>query len=172
MNHQKGDIWHLLSFCFWMTAGFSFNVFLIMKISGFTSVFGALLFLLAFRAVTAHSYIHVNIFQHIGLPMYELKSRPVKLYQMSTGVLNLERNVLLDYIMGHTLVYCHIEHHLFPMLSDYMVLKIRPLVKQFMLDNGLPYHERPYMERLRYFFHKYDELMVKAPPFTHYVGIQ
>ena len=150
----------------------TFNVYLIMKISGFTSILNAVMFLLGYRAVTSLSYIHINIFQHIGLPMYTLKDRPVKLYQMSTGVLNLHRNFYLDWIMGHALVYCHIEHHLFPTLSDNMVLKIRPVVKQFWLSNGLPYHERPYMERLRYFVDKYEELMVKAPPFTHYVGIQ
>ena len=104
--------------------------------------------------------------------MYTLKDRPSKLYQMSTGVLNLNRNLYLDWIMGHTLVYCHIEHHLFPAYSDNMVLKIRPLVKQFMLEHGLPYTEKPYMERLSYFVDKYEDLMVKAPPFTHYVGLQ
>ncbi|KAF6030903.1 FADS6 [Bugula neritina] len=143
-----------------------------MKLTGYTSVFYTLLFMFSYRAVTMLAYIHINIFQHIGLPMYTLKDRPSKLYQMASGVLNLHRNPVLDWIMGHTLVYCHIEHHLFPTLSDCMVLKIRPLVKKYMLDNGLPYNERPYLETLSYFMEKYEELMVKAPPFSHYVGLQ
>ena len=124
------------------------------------------------RAILAGPYIHVNIFQHIGLPMYSQKSRPVRLYQMSTGVLNLSRNPLLDRVFGHSLINCHIEHHLFPRLSDYMCLKIKPLVKEYLTNNGLPYHERDYLERLKMFTLKYDEYMVKAPPITRFVGIQ
>lgn len=143
-----------------------------MAITGYTTVLSAALFMFAFRAVHTISYIHINIFQHIGLPMYVLKDRPSKLYQMSTGVLNLNRNMALDWMMGHTLVSCHVEHHLFPTLSDNMALKVRPLVKRFMLENGLAYHERQYAERFWHFLEKYEELMVKAPPFTHYVGLQ
>ncbi|XP_067944600.1 fatty acid desaturase 6-like [Watersipora subatra] len=172
LKELKGQVKETASFLFWMTVGFVANVALVMRISGYQTPLNAALFLFAFRAVTALHYVHINIFQHIGLPMYTLKDRPAKLYQMSTGVLNINRNVYLDWIMGHTLVYCHIEHHLFPNLSDCMVLKIRPIVKQFMLSNGLPYHEKPYMERLNYFVDKYEELMVKAPAFTHYVGLQ
>lgn len=172
LKHLRGRIAEAASFCFWAGTGLALNVFLIMRIAGYTSVLNAILFLLAYRALTSLSYIHINIFQHIGLPMYTLEDRPAKLYQMSTGVLNLYGNPILNWIMGHTLVFCHIEHHLFPSLSDNMALKVRPIVKQFLLDNGLPYHEKPYMERLSYFVDKYEELMVKAPPFTHYVGLQ
>ena len=172
LQHLKGRIRLSMLFCFWLCAGLAFNILLIMNISGYNSVFNAVLFLFGYRAVPMPNCIHINIFQHIGLPMYTLKDRPSKLYQMSTGVLNLNRNFYLDWIMGHTSVYCHIEHHLFPAYSDNMVLKIRPLVKQFMLENGLPYTEKSYMERLSYFIDKYEDLMVKAPPFTHFVGLQ
>lgn len=172
LKELKGQVWETIKFICWCGLGMAFNIWLCMAITGYSKVLNAAIFLFSFRAVTMLSYIHINIFQHIGLPMYTLKDRPRKIYQMSTGVLNLNSNVLHDWLFGHTLFYCHIEHHLFPTLSDNMVLKIRPLVKQFMLDHDLLYHERPYMERLWHFVEKYDELMVKAPPFTHFVGLQ
>lgn len=46
---------------------------------------------------------------------------------MSHGVLNLPRNLLLDWMFGHSLINCHVEHHLFPQLSDHMCLKVRLL---------------------------------------------
>lgn len=99
-------------------------------------------------------------------------SRPVRIYQMATGVLNLSRNRLLDIVFGHSFVNCHVEHHLFPKLSDNMCLKIKPLVKSYLLENGLPYNEDSYTTMLDTFVKKYDELMVNAPPVTHFVGLQ
>ena len=162
----------MVAFIINFSIGLTVNLYLIMALSGFTSIFSATIFLFTIRAILSFSYIHINIFQHIGLPMYKLESRPAKVYQMSTGVLNLHSNVLLNWVMGHSLISCHIEHHFFPTLSDNMCLKVRPAVKKFLLDCGLPYHERPYMERLSVFLEKYEELMVKAPPISHFVGLQ
>ena len=62
--------------------------------------------------------------QHIGLPMFSSTTRPKRIYQMTHGVLNLPRNPLLDWTFGHSLINCHVEHHLFPFLSDNMCLKV------------------------------------------------
>lgn len=43
---------------------------------------------------------------------------------MTHGVLNLPRNPVLDWTFGHSLINCHVEHHLFPFLSDHMCLKV------------------------------------------------
>lgn len=43
---------------------------------------------------------------------------------MSLGVLNLPRLPVLDWAFGHSLISCHVEHHLFPWLSDNMCLKV------------------------------------------------
>ena len=43
---------------------------------------------------------------------------------MSLGVLNLPRLPVLDWAFGHSLISCHVEHHLFPRLSDNMCLKV------------------------------------------------
>ncbi|XP_026989753.1 fatty acid desaturase 6 isoform X5 [Tachysurus fulvidraco] len=132
----------------------------------------ALLVMLLSRAMFSIPYIHVNIFQHIGLPMFSQSRRPKRIYQMSHGVLNLSRNPLLDWTFGHSLINCHVEHHLFPSLSDNMCLKVKPIVSQFLKAKALPYQEDDYLSRLRLFFHSYQELMVFAPPITELVGVQ
>ncbi|XP_046709107.1 fatty acid desaturase 6 isoform X2 [Silurus meridionalis] len=140
-------------------------------VSGFTCS-SALLVMLLSRGMFSIPYIHINIFQHIGLPMFSPNRRPKRIYQMSHGVLNLSRNRLLDWIFGHSLINCHVEHHLFPSLSDNMCLKVKPIVSQFLKSKALPYQEDGYFSRLRLFFHKYQELMVFAPPITELVGVQ
>lgn len=154
-----------------MPIGLAINFYLLMRISGFT-FWGAVMITLVYRATLSIPYIHVGIFQHIGLAMYSKDSRPKRIYQMSTGVLNLPRNVFLDYTFGHSIVSCHVEHHLFPKLSDNMCLKVKPVVSKFLLETGLLYYEDTYMNRLGLFIDKYNDLMVNAPPISHFVGIQ
>jgi len=117
-------------------------------------------------------YIHINIFQHIGLCMYVNENRPDRITQISTGVLNLPRNPLLDFNFGHSLISCHIEHHLFPFLSDTMCLKIQPTVRKYFKEHGLAYNERTYVNRFRLFFNDYEKLMVNAPYITEFIGIR
>ena len=79
------------------------NLWLLLHVSG-CSLWRSLAVMLVSRAVLSVPYIHVNIFQHIGLPMFALKDRPKTIYQMSTGVLNLSRNPVLDYCFGHSIM--------------------------------------------------------------------
>ncbi|XP_041432142.1 fatty acid desaturase 6-like [Xenopus laevis] len=78
------------------------------------------------RSMMAIPFIHVNIFQHIGLPMFSPTQCPWRLKIMTRSMLNLTRNLILDWTYGHSLISCHVEHHLFPMLSDHMCLKMKP----------------------------------------------
>ncbi|GFO07784.1 fatty acid desaturase 6-like [Plakobranchus ocellatus] len=152
-------------------SGLAVHLYLLTYVSGL-GIGGAFLAIFLSRNVLAVPYIHVNIFQHIGLPMYSQKHRPKKIYQMTTGVLNLPRNIVLDYCFGHSIISCHTEHHLFPRLSDNMCLKVKPMVRQFCLDRGLPYHEDTYTSRMLHFLKNYNSLMVDAPPITKFVGLQ
>ncbi|XDV44006.1 hypothetical protein PO909_012371 [Leuciscus waleckii] len=93
--------------------GFFSQYYLLRCVSGL-SCSSALLVMLLCRAMFSLPYIHVNIFQHIGLPMFSATSRPKRIYQMTNGVLNLPRNPVLDWTFGHSLIRCHVEHHLFP----------------------------------------------------------
>ncbi|XP_074870804.1 pre-mRNA splicing regulator USH1G isoform X1 [Carettochelys insculpta] len=155
-----------------MCLGLYTHYWLLVNVSGFQSVWSALFCMLITRSLLAHPYIHVNIFQHIGLPMFSADKKPKRIHLMSLGVLNLPRNALLDWSFGHSIISCHVEHHLFPNLSDNMCLKIKPLVSQYLKKKKLPYNEDSYMSRLRLFLHSYEELMVHAPPITELVGIQ
>ncbi|XP_075025827.1 fatty acid desaturase 6 isoform X2 [Calonectris borealis] len=144
-----------------MLVGLYCHYWLLLHISGFQSPWSALLCMLLTRSLLAHPYIHVNIFQ-----------KPKRIHLMSLGVLNLPRNALLDWSFGHSLISCHVEHHLFPSLSDNMCLKIKPIVSQYLKQKKLPYNEDTYTSRLRLFLQRYEELMVHAPPITELVGIQ
>lgn len=155
-----------------MSLGLCCHYCLLRHVSGFQSPWSALLCMLLTRSLLAHPYIHVNIFQHIGLPMFAADRKPRRIQQMSLGVLNLPRNALLDWCFGHSLISCHVEHHLFPSLSDNMCLKIKPVVSQYLKEKRLPYNEDTYGSRLQLFLQKYEELMVHAPPITELVGIQ
>ncbi|XP_049625631.1 fatty acid desaturase 6 [Suncus etruscus] len=148
------------------------HYWLLRHVSAFQSVGSALLCMLVTRSLLAHPYLHVNIFQHIGLPMFSLKTKPRRIHMMSLGVLNLPRLPVLDWAFGHSIISCHVEHHLFPTLSDNMCLKVKPVVSQFLKEKQLPYNEDSYGARFRLFLSRYEELMVQAPPITELVGLQ
>lgn len=56
--------------------------------------------------------------------MFSRDKKPQRIHMMSLGVLNLPRLPLLDWAFGHSIISCHVEHHLFPRLSDNMCLKV------------------------------------------------
>ncbi|XP_013870310.1 fatty acid desaturase 6 [Austrofundulus limnaeus] len=173
LTHLDGCslVWRLRTVLM-VVLGLYSQYWLLINVSGFRSVHGALLCMLVCRAMFSVPFIHVNIFQHVGLPVFSVKKTPKRIYQMTHGVLNLPRNFLLDWTFGHSLISCHVEHHLFPFLSDNMCLKVKPLVSRYLTQKKLPYQEDTYLSRLRLFFHKYQELMVLAPPITELVGVQ
>lgn len=154
-----------------VSLGLGSHLWILVDFCGF-SFLSALGLMFLTRNIFSLPYIHVNIFQHIGLSMFAPDQRPRRIYQMSHGVLNLPRNPVLDWTFGHSLISCHIEHHLFPTLSDNMCLKVKPVVCRFLKTKSLPYQQDSYLSRLQLFFHKYQELMVLAPPITELVGIQ
>ena len=166
-----GRWWSIAKLLCVASAGYFIHFCMFHYVAGL-SLSGSILCMVTTRSVLAIPYIHVNIFQHIGLPMYDIKKRPKRLYQLASAALNLPRNPLLDYSFGHSIVSCHVEHHLFPRLSDNMCLKIKPLVSSYLKNNGLPYNEATYIAKLTKFYKEYDELMVKAPPITELIGIQ
>lgn len=171
LNMLAGRWWSKARFLCVILAGYVMHVCLFHYVAGL-SILRAILCNISVRSVFSIPYIHVNIFQHIGLPMYDVRKRPKRLYQLASAALNLPRNPLLDYSFGHSIISCHVEHHLFPRLSDNMCLKIKPVVSSYLKNNGLPYNEATYLSQLRKFYNNYDELMVQAPPITEFIGIQ
>ncbi|XP_004693432.1 PREDICTED: fatty acid desaturase 6 [Condylura cristata] len=155
-----------------ISLGLYSHYWLLLNLSGFKSPGSALGCMLATRSLLAHPYLHVNIFQHIGLPMFSLDTKPRRIHMMSLGVLNLPRLPVLDWAFGHSIVSCHVEHHLFPRLSDNMCLKVKPVVSRFLREKQLPYNEDSYLARFRLFLSRYEEFMVHTPPITELVGLQ
>ncbi|XP_008586490.1 PREDICTED: fatty acid desaturase 6 [Galeopterus variegatus] len=155
-----------------ISLGLYSHYWLLLNVSGFKSPRSALVCMFLTRSLLAHPYLHVNIFQHIGLPMFSRDTKPRRIHMMSLGVLNLPRLPVLDWAFGHSLISCHVEHHLFPKLSDNMCLKVKPVVSRFFHEKQLPYNEDSYLSRLRLFLSHYEELMVQAPPITELVGLQ
>lgn len=51
-------------------------------------------------------------------------------------------------------------------------LQVKPVVSKYLTEKKLPYQQDSYLSRLNLFFHKYQELMVFAPPITELVGVQ
>lgn len=166
-----GHWWSQARFLCVLLSGHVMHFCLFRYVSGLSALW-SILCNFTVRIVFVIPYIHVNIFQHIGLPMYDVNKRPKRLYQLASAVLNLQRNPLLDYNFGYSFFSCHIEHHLFPCLSDNMCLKIQPVVSSYFKKHGLPYNEATYTSQLRKFYDNYEELMVKAPPITELVGLQ
>ncbi|KAF5919466.1 hypothetical protein HPG69_006066 [Diceros bicornis minor] len=155
-----------------ISLGLYSHYWLLLNVSGFKSPGSALACMLITRSLLAHPYLHVNIFQHIGLPMFSQDKKPRRIHMMSLGVLNLPRLPVLDWAFGHSIISCHVEHHLFPRLSDNMCLKVKPVVSQFLHEKQLPYNEDSYLARFWLFLSRYEELMVQAPPITELVGLQ
>ncbi|OCT60657.1 fatty acid desaturase 6 [Xenopus laevis] len=156
---------------FFISLGLLGHCWLLARISGL-GVGSAIGCMFLSRSMMAIPFIHVNIFQHIGLPMFSPTQRPRRLELITHSVLNLPRNLILDWTFGHTLISCHVEHHLFPMLSDHMCLKVKPMVSSFLRTHNLPYQEDTYMSRLQLFLSNYNELMVQAPPITQLVDLR
>uniref|UniRef100_A0A8C4QB36 Fatty acid desaturase 6 n=1 Tax=Eptatretus burgeri TaxID=7764 RepID=A0A8C4QB36_EPTBU len=146
--------------------GFIAHYWMLRWVAGLQSPIYVLACMFVSRNICSLPLIHINIFQHIGLPMFSPESRPPRLVQMAHAVLNLSGCSILDWVFGHGLVSCHVEHHLFPSLSDNMCRQIKPLVSTFLKSKGLPYQEDSYGSRLRLFYDNYDDLMIHAPPIT------
>uniref|UniRef100_UPI00398F1481 fatty acid desaturase 6 isoform X2 n=1 Tax=Pristiophorus japonicus TaxID=55135 RepID=UPI00398F1481 len=155
-----------------ITLGMWAHCWLLIRVSGFQSLPSAFLCMMLYKATFTIPYIHINIFQHIGLAMFSPTKKPKRIYQMAHGVLNLPRNMFFDWSFGHSFINCHVEHHLFPMLTDHMCLKVKPIVSKYFKQHNIPYNEDTYLSRLRLFIDKYEELMVYAPQLTELVGIQ
>lgn len=169
----NNNFWqHMSLYALLMVFGLAVETSLLIYVSNLTLGM-TLLVMYIRRATFSMPFLHVNVFQHIGLKFYEFQSRPKsKAYQMTHSVLNLANCGILEIVFGAGICSCHIEHHLFPNLSDNMLRKIRPMVKKELLRNGLPYFERSYGDRLALFIDKYEELLVDPPSILSMAGIQ
>lgn len=64
---------------------------------------------------------------------------------------------------GNAFIECHIEHHLFPKLSNRMLAKIRPIVVQHLKDEGYQYIEETYRQCLKNCLKNYHTIFKSSP---------
>ena len=120
------------------------------------SITWAIIDTLIMRSLFAPLFVHLAVFNHIGLenPATQLPWLP---HQTKT-TRNIKFNWFLNGIGGNAFVNCHIEHHLFPKLSNKMLGKIRPTVLRFLKKEGYDYYEIGYWQCLRNCIKYYHEI--------------
>jgi fatty acid desaturase 6 len=142
-----------------MVLGWAFHAFLFTTI-GF-SWFVSFALVLLMRSLLAPVFIHLAVFNHIGLdnPREVLPWMP----RQDLTTRNLKPSFLLNIMGGNAFLECHLEHHLFPSLSNHMLGKIRPIVRTFMQEKGYAYREETYFSCLRNCLRHYHEIFENKP---------
>jgi fatty acid desaturase len=81
----------------------------------------------------------VFIPNHIGMRRLATGEKLTYLEQQVTTSRNISNPRLLDFYYGG--LNSQIEHHLFPRVSHHRYRAMRPIVRSFCADRGIPYHE-------------------------------
>ena len=81
----------------------------------------------------------VFIPNHIGMRRLENGEKLTYLEQQVTTSRNISNPPLLDFYYGG--LNSQIEHHLFPRVSHHHYRAMRPIVRSFCAERGIPYHE-------------------------------
>lgn len=136
------------------TAGWIAQIY---ALSLFTPNLGwAILSAYAVRVIFAPMFMHIAVFNHIGLESPETKL-PWLPHQTKT-TRNLKTHWFIATFGGYALVDCHIEHHLFPNLPDNTLPKIQPLLRQYLKKEGYNYHEDSYLFLLKNCLKYYEQV--------------
>ena len=130
-------------------------VFYITLFSLVVSIEYAVLATFLMRTIFAPVFMHLAIFNHIGLD--EPKKRLSWIPHQTKTTRNLKGNWFLKGIGGNAFVECHLEHHLFPNISNKMLAKIRPIVKRYLERKGYMYTDEGYFKVLSRCLKDYDK---------------
>jgi fatty acid desaturase len=112
----------------------------LLVIPGLTFGWGAAL--LAYASVSClSSLMTVSVFipNHMGMRRLDRGDKLSYLEQQITTSRNISNPRLLDFYYGG--LNSQIEHHLFPRVAHNRYRQMRPFVRAFCLDRGIPYHE-------------------------------
>lgn len=113
------------------------------------------------RSLFAPLFMHIAVFNHVGLSTPE-KRLPWLEHQLKT-TRNLKKHWFLTGMGGNAFVECHTEHHIFPNLSNHVLQKIRPIVKDYIEKLGYPYYEETYFAVLKQALRNYDKVFSLQP---------
>jgi len=126
------------------SAGWAFHIGLFMLV---LPIGYAVLATFIMRSLFAPVFMQIAVFNHIGLE--NPKSLLAWIKHQSITTRNLKPNWFLDGIGGNAFIECHLEHHLFPSLSNHMLSRIRPIVVEHLKKDGYPYYDVGYFTVLR-----------------------
>lgn len=149
----------LLLFVLLSIAGWAFHIWMFSLV---VSMPYAVLCFFIMRLLWSPVFMHMAVFNHIGLETPETRLPWLPHQTMTTR--NLKPNLLLIGMGGHAFTDFHIEHHLFPRMSDHMTTKIAPIVKKYVAKEGYKYSEQSYMSCLKNCLKYYKELFKYGPP--------
>lgn len=105
-------------------------------------------------------FMHLAVFNHIGLEFPEERGEWVA-HQLRT-TRNLRWNWFLAGFGGNAFLNTHIEHHVFPQLSNHELSAARTVLIEYAEANGIEYREEGYLEVLRQCLDGYEALMEQA----------
>lgn len=150
---------HLLAYITAMSAGFALHIALFLRLGyGGLAAFGLTMLM---RSLFAPIFMHLAVFNHIGLdnPQQVLPWLP----RQDKTTRNLKPHWLLNGMGGNAFLECHVEHHLFPSLSNHLLSRIRPTVRSFLQEHGYIYREETYTQCLRQCIRHYHDLFRNLP---------
>ncbi len=156
ITYLKKDVKELMLYLVLLVAGWAFNIWLF---GLFVSLPYAILCTFILRSLWAPVFVHIAVFNHIGLEHPKEKLPWIPHHTITTR--NLKKHWFVSGIGGNAFVERHIEHHLFPTLSNRMLAKIHP-VQRHLNKRGYKYTEEGYLQCLRNCLDKYDTMFLDA----------
>jgi len=159
VKYLWGKWGHLLAYLVAMIAGWCVHLYLFTTLG--YSVFASLGLVFIMRSLFAPLFMHLAVFNHIGLdnPRAVLPWLP----RQENTTRNIKPTWFLSGMGGNAFLECHLEHHLFPSLSNHLLAKIRPVVREFLQEKGYLYREEGYRECLAQCLKHYHALFEQRP---------
>lgn len=142
-----------------MGSGLAFHAWLFTRL-GF-SIGIAITLTFVMRSLFAPIFMHLAVFNHIGLdnPHTVLPWIP----RQGNTTRNIKPTWFLTGMGGNAFLQCHLEHHLFPSLSNHVLAKVRPTIRDFFMNKGYVYKEETYVSCLANCVRYYHEVFQNLP---------
>lgn len=140
-------------------AGWAFNIYLFSFIVPLPL---AILSSYIMRSIFAPVFVHIAIFNHIDLDFLD-KKEPWLPHQTKT-TRNMKKGWFLTGMGGNAFVERHVEHHIFPSLSNRMLDKIHSVVKDHVQKEGYLYIEESYSQCLSRCLRNYKDIFSHSDP--------
>lgn len=142
-----------------MAAGMAFHTWLFARLGFSVAASVALMFVM--RSLFAPVFMHLAVFNHIGLdnPRQVLPWIP----RQGNTTRNIKPTLFLTGMGGNAFLECHLEHHLFPTLSNHLLAKVRPIVREYLVRKGYEYKEETYVSCLQNCVKHYHEVFQHLP---------